>query len=303
MRLLEIQQDGTLSLTRDFMKDEEVPAYAILSHTWVAGEEVTFNDFTAGEGHKAGYNKIRFCARQAERDGLRYFWVDTCCINKADTVELQHAINSMFRWYRKAAKCYAFLSDVPTADLETPIWKQALRNSRWFTRGWTLQELLAPQVVSFFSADGKHLGTRHELRQEIHEITSIPVAALTGASLDSFGIDERLSWSERRCTTREEDMAYCLLGIFGVFTYLNYGEGQDNAFRRLKEAIEKELRESSPKLEASVSQRGRSTFDKLGTSGSVIRLCMRILLLLILGLRYTQNALPHTVSQESILYR
>ncbi|KAK7177499.1 phosphorylase superfamily protein [Paraphaeosphaeria sporulosa] len=265
MRLLEIRPDGTLSLTKDFMKDEEVPAYAILSHTWVAGKEVTFDEFTAGVGHEAGYNKIRFCARQAEHDGLRYFWVDTCCINKADTVELQHAINSMFRWYRKAARCYVFLSDVPTADLETPTGKQALRKSRWFTRGWTLQELLAPPLVNFFSKDGKLLGTRHELRQEIHEITSIPVAALTGASLDSFSIDDRLSWSERRCTTRAEDMAYCLLGIFGVFTYLNYGEGLDNAFRRLKKAIAEDLRESSQILEPTAYQGGRSTFDTLGT--------------------------------------
>jgi hypothetical protein len=271
MRLLEIRQDGTLSLTRDFLKDEEVPAYAILSHTWIVGEEVTFDDFKARIGlEKAGYSKIRFCARQAERDGLRYFWVDTCCINKADTTELQHAINSMFRWYRQAARCYAFLSDVPIADLETPTWKQALRNSRWFTRGWTLQELLAPQVVSFFSADGKHLGTRHELRQEIHEITSIPVAALTGSSLDSFSINERLSWSRRRYTTREEDMAYCLLGIFGVFTYLNYGEGQDNAFRRLKKVIEEDLRESSQILEANALGGGRSTFNKFSTSGLII---------------------------------
>lgn len=277
------------------MKDEEVPAYAILSHTWVAGREVTFDEFNAGEGHKAGYKKIRFCARQAELDGLRYFWVDTCCINKADNVELQHAINSMFRWYQKAARCYVFLSDVPTADPGTPTGKQPFRNSRWFTRGWTLQELLAPQVVSFFSEEGKHLGMRHELRQEIHEITSIPVAALTGAPLDSFSIDQRLSWSKQRRTAREEDMAYCLLGIFGVFTYLNYGEGQENAFRRLRKAIEEGLRESSQIPEANASQRGCSAFDKLGTSELVIQLCICTFLLLILGHRYSQSALPHTV--------
>lgn len=262
------------------MKDEEVPAYAILSHTWVAGKEVTFDEFTAGVGHEAGYNKIRFCARQAERDGLCYFWVDTCCINKADAVEVQHAINSMFRWYRKAARCYVFLSDVPTAEPETSsttysaTWKQALRKSRWFTRGWTLQELLAPQFVNFFSKDGKRLGTRHELKQEIHEITSIPVAALAGASLENFGIDERLSWAERRCTMREEDRAYCLLGIFGVFMFLNYGEGQKNAFKRLKKAIEDDLRESSQTLEPTASQGGCSTLDTLGMSRLVIDLCM-----------------------------
>lgn len=161
--------------------------------------------------------------------------------------------------------------------------------------------MIAPQVVSFFSEDGKHLGTRHGLRQEIHEITNIPVRALTGASLDSFSIDERLSWSERRYTTREEDMAYCLLGIFGVFTYLNYGEGQNNAFRRLKKAIEKDLRESAPILEANVSQRGRSTFDNLSTYRLVIQLCTCTFHLLMLGPRYSQSALPHTVPQEPIL--
>lgn len=265
MRLLEIQRDGTLGLTRDFIKDDEVPAYAILSHTWSAGKEVTFDEFSNGIGHEAGYTKIRFCARQAERDGLRYFWVDTCCINKADTVELQHAINSMFRWYQKAARCYVFLEDVSTADPGTSNWKQELRNSRWFTRGWTLQELLAPQAVYFFSRDGKHLGTRHKLIHEIHEIARIPIAALAGASLDSFSIDQRLSWSDQRCTTREEDMAYCLLGIFGVYTYLNYGEGHANAFKRLRKAIEEDMRELPQDLGPTENRGGRSTSDTLGT--------------------------------------
>lgn len=273
MRLLEIRQDGTLSLTRDLIGDDEVPTYAILSHTWLAGQEVTFDEFTNGVGHeKTGYDKIWFCARQAERDGLRYFWIDTCCINKRDPVELQHAINSMFRWYQDAARCYVLLSDVPAAEPETssttctPTWKRALRDSRWFTRGWTLQELLAPRLVNFFSQDGKYLGERRELRQEIHEITSIPVSVLAGASLDSFSIDERLSWSEGRCTTRKEDKAYSMLGMFGVFMLLNYGEGQDNAFKRLRKAIEEDLRESSQPQALFATHRGRSTFNTLGMS-------------------------------------
>src|SRR5689334_18628957 len=114
------------------------------SHTWQDGEEVTFDDFKNKTGnHKAGYEKIRFSAQQAQRDGLRYVWVDTCCINKADAVELQHAINSMFRWYRDAARCYVFLLDVPAPGQESiaatgaSAWEQAFRSSRWFTRGWT----------------------------------------------------------------------------------------------------------------------------------------------------------------------
>jgi hypothetical protein len=107
MRLLEIQHDGTIALTEDLMGAGNVPAYAILSHTWLPGQEVTFHEFNRGLGRdKAGFDKIRFCAQQAQRDSLRYFWVDTCCINKADPVELQHAISSMFRWYQEATRCY-----------------------------------------------------------------------------------------------------------------------------------------------------------------------------------------------------
>jgi hypothetical protein len=84
-----------------------VPAYAILSHTRQAGQEVTFDEFKRGLGRdKAGFDKIRVCVQQAQRDGLRHCWMDTCCINKADHVELQHAINSMFRWYQEATRCY-----------------------------------------------------------------------------------------------------------------------------------------------------------------------------------------------------
>ena len=248
MRLLQINTDGTFGLTKDFIGDDEVPAYAILSHTWRAGQEVTFDDFENGTGEaKAGYRKIKFCAEQAEQDGLSYFWVDTCCIRKSNAVELQDAINSMFRWYRDAAKCYVFLADVfiskrrLSGESGSRTWEPAFRESRWFTRGWTLQELLAPRNVKFYSQEGKPLGDRHELKHLINEITKIPILALEGTSLERFDIRVQMSWSEKRNTTRKEDKAYSLLGIFGVYIPLIYGEGQDPAFQRLRKCIQDSL--------------------------------------------------------------
>ena len=244
MRLLERNSTGGFSLTKDFVGDN-IPRYAILSHTWgLDTDEVTFQDLMDGTANsKPGYNKIRFCGKQAERNGLQYFWVDTCCINKANSTELQEAINSMFRWYRNATKCYVYLSDVssPTFDHFNQLpCEPAFRKSRWFTRGWTLQELLAPSSVEFFSREGKRLGDKRSLLQQIHEVTGIAVPALQGtSSLSQFGIDERFSWAENRQTTREEDKAYSLLGIFDVYMPLIYGEGRDNAFTRLREEIDK----------------------------------------------------------------
>jgi hypothetical protein len=126
----------------------------------------------------------------------------------------------MFQWYRGAAKCYAYLSDVsvPELDEDQLTWEQAFRNSRWFTRGWTLQELLAPTSVEFFSSEGKRLGDKTSLVQQIHEITGIAYGALQGVPLSTFSVDERLSWVAKRQTTRKEDKAYCLLGIL-TYTY------------------------------------------------------------------------------------
>jgi hypothetical protein len=139
----------------------------------------------------------------------------------------------MFRWYRNAVKCYVYLSDVSTT-CEPAFWA-----SRWFKRGWTLQELLAPTSVEFFSREDKRLGDKRTLEQQIHEITGIAVSALQGSPLSQFGVDERLSWAENRQTAREEDEAYSLLGIFDVYMPLIYGEGRDNALVRLREEINK----------------------------------------------------------------
>jgi hypothetical protein len=241
MRLLKRGYDGEFNLTKDLVSDN-IPRYAILSHTWGPDtEEVTFKDLVDRTGKdKVGYDKIRFCAEQARRDCLRYFWVDTYCIDKSNNSELSEAINSMFSYYRNADRCYVYLSDISIADYEQNseqfelLWESAFRASRWFNRGWTLQELLAPVSVEFFTREGQRLGDKRSLEQQIHEITGIAIPALQGTPLSQFKVDERLKWAETRQTTRAEDWAYCLLGIFGVFMPLIYGEGKENAIRRLR---------------------------------------------------------------------
>ena len=258
MRLLRFAGENEVQLTNDIVNSEAVPPYAILSHTW-SMEEVEFDDVQSpfrldeiSTQKKESWDKIRFCARQAKLDGLNYFWVDTCCINKANSTELSEAINSMFRWYQNAALCYVILSDVargPGAEerSQPSQWKAAFMNSRWFTRGWTLQELLAPQSVEFFSAYGTQLGSKDSLKLVIHEVTGIPIEALLGSDLSNFGIDERFSWVHNRQTTREEDSAYCMLGICGCNLPLIYGEGKERALRRLRREI-KEALEDIPGL-------------------------------------------------------
>lgn len=266
MRLLERTSSGEICATDDFL-DHKAHAYAILSHTW-GPEEVGFQSFVDGTGKtKLGYHKIQFCGDQAWHHGLRFFWIDTCCINKADNTELQEAINCMFRWYQNAARCYVYLDDVSTPTLEAAdkySWEPAFRKSRWFTRGWTLQELIAPVSVEFFSKEGVCIGDRDSLEQEIHEITRIPIEILRGSSgsslLPSLSVPERFSWMEKRQTLRKEDKAYSLLGIFDVHMPLIYGEGEKNAFRRLREEIDK----AAKRRPAGGATTGRTHRCKLG---------------------------------------
>ncbi|TGJ85998.1 hypothetical protein E0Z10_g2760 [Xylaria hypoxylon] len=244
MRLFMIQDDGKLTLTKDLTSS--IPPYAILSHTWgTEDEEVTFRDIVEGTGdHKDGYRKIQFCAKQAASHGLQYFWVDSCCIDKSNSTELSQAINSMFRWYHNAVICYVYLSDVSTGGYQSNaefLWESTFRKSRWFTRGWTLQELIAPSSVEFFSVEGQRLGDKGSLERQLHEITGIAPAALRGSPLSDFSRRERMLWAEGRTTKFKEDMAYSLLGIFEVHLPLIYGEGIKHAFRRLEEEIDKQV--------------------------------------------------------------
>ena len=228
-----------------FVSPEDVPGgYAILSHVWDQGEQ-TFQDLWSirTECVRAGRNprdhvcaKLAECCILAERHGYRWVWIDTCCIDKTSSSELSEAINSMYRYYGLAEVCYAYLKDVPDGTILSSR-DSAFRQSRWHTRGWTLQELLAPDIVIFLSKDWKILGTKSELAALLEEITLIPVSVLRlEEELSDVSVSQRMSWAAKRKTTRPEDEAYSLMGIFGINMPTLYGEGRQ-AFRRLQEEI------------------------------------------------------------------
>jgi hypothetical protein len=233
MRLL---HSKTLEL-REFVGDK-IPPYAILSHTW-GEDELTIRDVQDPiRMNSPASSKVRNCCRQAQSDGLEWAWVDTCCIDKSSSAELSEAINSMYRWYQNAEVCYAYLVDVPPRN---PLLdEKALKESRWFTRGWTLQELIAPREVEFYASDWSEIGTKLSLQTEVAAITAIGHDLLRGSrALHTFPAAERMSWASKRQTTREEDRAYSLMGIFAVNMPLLYGEG-NRAFLRLQEEIIKQ---------------------------------------------------------------
>jgi hypothetical protein len=212
----------------------EIPPYAILSHTW-AQDEVIFQEMLAGSSDlklKHGYTKIVETCRLAVEQGLGYAWVDTCCIDKSSSAELTESINSMFGYYAKSSVCFAHLTDLdPGMSVDT------MDACRWFTRGWTLQELIAPRSIGFYDRSWNYIGSRASLMEPISLATKIPSAAMTMPWMPSaFSIAERMSWASRRRTTREEDLAYCLLGLFNISMPLIYGEGT-KAFERLQEEI------------------------------------------------------------------
>lgn len=238
MRLLHFE-GGTFQhgrVTSVEFQDAEIPRYGIISHTWITEEaEVTLKDIVEGTGEKkAGYNKIRFCGARATEE-LQYFWLDTCCIDRSNDMELQEAINSMFRWYQNAAVCYVFLSDIAKSGAS---WKnKEWHCSRWFRRAWTLQELIAPKSVEFYSLDGDYLGNRDSNAPRMFKATGIHGQLFHGRPLSRFSVEERLQWAEWRETTREEDSAYCLLGLLNVHMPIRYGEGRKQALIRLQQRI------------------------------------------------------------------
>ncbi|KAM7210421.1 het-domain protein [Rhypophila decipiens] len=194
---------GKIRLTQDLL-NEDMPPYAILSHTW-GHEEVVFAEL--------------------RDDGLRYFWVDTCCIDKSKNTDLQEAIT-------------VYVS-TRTPD-DQPSWIPTFRRSRWFTRGWMLrEELIAPKSVELFSRESVRLGDRNTLEKHIHDRTGIPLETLRGGSLSDVSVSDRTAWIEKRNTIRAEDKAYSLLGIFSIYMQIIYGEGEKSAFQRLREEIRK----------------------------------------------------------------
>lgn len=224
----------------------DIPKYAILSHTW-EGKELTFQQVCGKPIEELLENprflKIRYCCEQARRDGLDWTWIDTCCIDKTSSAELSEAINSMFEWYEKARFCYAYLADVEFNEREvtndpTPRFVKA----RWFTRGWTLQELLAPSYIRFYDRSWNFIGSRDDffMQTSITKATGIErLDAWEGTSVAC-----KFSWAARRQTTRPEDQAYSLMGLFGVNMPLLYGEGS-RAFRRLQLEILRQSHDES----------------------------------------------------------
>lgn len=273
MRLLNAR---TYELQTFLGKDK--PNYAILSHTWEDGEvlfediqNTSRNDWSA----KKGYFKIKKTCDQALQDGLDFVWIDTCNINKDSSSELSEAINSMFKWYRDATICYAYISDIKA------VYGWSFSGCRWFTRGWTLQEVIAPNRVHFYDRDWCHLGSRISLAKELSGFSGIDESVLlrrdhsgkrpnksvdlvymkiahlliselledicycckspgsfedARSMLDKFSVAQKMRWASKRTTTREEDIAYCLMGLFDVNMPLLYGEGS-KAFFRLQKAI------------------------------------------------------------------
>ena len=249
MRLL---KTGSSSLQVKEYFGDNIPKYTILSHTWNVDndEEVSLEDIRMGPEcyeTKIGYKKVIGAQREAANNGFQWIWIDTCCIDKSSSSELSEAINSMFRWYQNAEVCYAYLSDISLDGIEwgTPHdqtelqkypWWQGFAESRWFTRGWTLQELVAPKWVRFYSKEWSEIGTRSQFAHIISYATGISTDALGDFQPAKFSVATKMSWAAKRKTTRAEDMAYCLMGLFAIHMPMLYGEG-NQAFIRLQEEI------------------------------------------------------------------
>ncbi|KAH8807715.1 heterokaryon incompatibility protein-domain-containing protein [Xylogone sp. PMI_703] len=231
MRLLNIK---TLQL-ESFENWNTVPPYAILSHTWEDGE-VLFHDVTLDvDREKKAWKKVLGACHEAEKLGLSHVWVDTCCIFKESSAELSESINSMFAWYRDSRICFAYMGDVVGDSQSEDFWK-----SKWWSRGWTLQELIAPTEVMFFNESWNFLNLRTVLAKQIAQITGIAEKVLMTNGLEQLhhhSVAEKLCWAAKRKTTRGEDRAYSLLGLFGVNMSMIYGEGEEAAFFRLQREV------------------------------------------------------------------
>ncbi|KAI6018864.1 heterokaryon incompatibility protein-domain-containing protein, partial [Pisolithus marmoratus] len=231
--------------------------YTILSHRW-GREEVEFHEMTRLTSmaesdrnklkHRAGYEKIMKSCEQAMRDGYKWMWIDTCCINKQNNSELLEAINSMYRWYHKSQKCYAYLNDVEDSFPTKQDFSRFDKTNgwpAWFSRGWTLQELIAPKHVEFFNKNWVFIGNKESLAETLEKITRIPIDVLRGGlNRRHFCVAQIMSWAADRKTTRVEDRAYSLLGLFDVVISKFYGVGR-KAFQELQLEIIKNYRDHS----------------------------------------------------------
>ncbi|KAK0719230.1 heterokaryon incompatibility protein-domain-containing protein [Lasiosphaeris hirsuta] len=249
---------NTTTLELEEFPGANVPPYAILSHTW-GKDELTMAELETIAKHrrtqvqqaanlKEGFSKVSYTCTQASQDGYQYAWVDTVCIDKMSSAEMSEAINSMYSWYHRAAVCYAYLPDVQHGGQRGAyrMWKDDFAESRWFLRGWTLQELLAPRKLQFFGAGWKLLGTKASLARTIVKATGIDRRSLLDPTqIRRIPAARRMCWAIRRSTTKPEDIAYSLMGLFGVSMPILYGEGAEVAFTRLQTEIIKRTPDQS----------------------------------------------------------
>ncbi|EXF73095.1 HET domain-containing protein [Colletotrichum fioriniae PJ7] len=237
---------NTKTLALESFTDPSEVEYAILSHIWdndkVSFQEMSSTAVATTTKSKAGFGKVAKTCEIAQEKGLGYAWIDTCCIDKSSSAELSEAINSMFRWHQEAKVCLVFLSDLrPEFGGTGPgVYEISdLTRCKWFARGWTLQELIAPAVVEFYDAGRTLRFSKDEWPVCLSTITNIDVEILTFAKeLSAVPVAVRLSWAAHRQTTRVEDRAYSLLGLFDIHMLMIYGEGA-KAFQRLQEEIAK----------------------------------------------------------------
>ncbi|OAX37463.1 hypothetical protein K503DRAFT_771461 [Rhizopogon vinicolor AM-OR11-026] len=211
--------------------------YAILSHRWLDEGEPTYEGMKSGIAAGPGYEKLKKFCEKALTYGVEFAWSDTCCIDKSSSTELDESIRSMFRWYENSEICIIHLAQSETIE--------DIMDDEWMKRGWTLQELLAPRKIKLFSShwlpmtddrnDKSHEETK--MMKTLERATGIPLDDISIYFSGSFGVDRRMAWAARRKTTRVEDVAYSLMGIFDVSLQIAYGEGGDRAFCRLIEAI------------------------------------------------------------------
>ncbi|KAG2362389.1 hypothetical protein BDR07DRAFT_1333300 [Suillus spraguei] len=227
----------TTSLSKLQRKVDEFFRYAMLSHKWAsAKDEPQYWQIKGSVYEMDAPREIRklqqFCTT-SKREGYRWAWSDTCCIDKTNNAELQESIISMFSWYKESAITIVYLADV--SDISQ------LKDSQWFKRGWTLQELLAPRFIRFYKQDWQPLidsckNHKVELLTILHDITRVDIEVLKAFQPGVDNVKKRLSWVGARTTKKIEDIAYCLMGIFGIHMPVMYGE-KHNAFVRLQKEI------------------------------------------------------------------
>ena len=228
--------------------DDEATEYAILSHRWIDDTEVNYEEMIdLGKMDmqeqneirgRQGYKKILDTCKQTKEDGYKWVWIDTCCIDKRSSAELSEAINSMYRWYGNARACYAYLHDVDGPSFPTQQDEEKYRKSNgwpeWFSRGWTLQEMIAPSDVEFFNKDWQPIGNKKTLAKALESITRVPKHILAdGLEGNRPCVAQIMSWAANRTTTRAEDRSYSLMGLLDVNMSMLYGEGK-KAFHRLQ---------------------------------------------------------------------